>query len=140
MSRFSGCSRALTPSRNSEAPIEVEPDNASTPVSLIVPPGHTWSRATNSPIVMNGAVDRLAKRRQCTGTTRCVVRARSRALHSAFEAKVFRQANAGYGSQRRAVRELREDARSARFTRARRQHEKASEVASCPIRLAAGGP
>ena len=84
MSRFSGCSRALTPSRNSEAPIEVEPDNASTPVSLIVPPGHTWSRATNSPIVMNGAVDRLAKRRQCTGTTRCVVRARSRALHSAL--------------------------------------------------------
>ena len=84
MSRFSGCSRALTPSRNSEATIEVEPDNASTPVSLIVPPGHTWSRATNSPIVMNGAVDRLAKRRQCTGTTRCVVRARSRALHSAL--------------------------------------------------------
>ena len=61
MSRFSGCSRALTPSRNSEAPIEVEPDNASTPVSLIVPPGHTWSRATNSPIVMNGAVIVLPK-------------------------------------------------------------------------------
>src|SRR2546428_5405181 len=101
MSRFSGCSRALTPSRNSEATIEVEPDNASTPVSLIVPPGHTWSRATNSQIVMNGAVDRLAKRRQCTGTYRHDAVCRTGEIAGApfgFESNVFRQANAGCGS------------------------------------------